>query len=188
MTTNASTIQIAIDRYAIAYSELQDLQVSTDLIPIGDQKTGCIGEFYVRLYLGSRFPTAKIHFGGHSQGGWDIEIVDGHQVRRIQVKTVSAHSTTRRISPIGSGWDQLFIIYLDKRLRPAGLWIITDNSIVAVGNRLMHCCCPSPGTKATGSASIPFGPDRVGELEECLAQHFGTTEARARTLANLSQE
>jgi len=163
-------VQDAIDRYAKAYSDLQQLQEAAEnLIPIGDQKTGCIGEFYVRLYLLSRFPDFKIRFGGHSQGGWDIEVTlpSGHPFR-IQVKTVSAYSTTRRISPIGPGWDELLIVYLDATLRPAGFWIITDKSIVPTGNALKHCCSPRPGSTTSGSAAIPFGPNRISELLEAV--------------------
>lgn len=164
------SVQAAIERYAVAYDDLQRLQMSTSLIPRGDQKTGAIGEFYVRIYLAARYPQSAIRFGGHSQSGWDIEVEVEGGLRRFQVKTVSAHSTTRRISPIGYGWDELLLVYLDTRLQPAGFWIVTDTSIVSDGVMLRHCCCPTPDATRHGSKVIPFGPDRIAELREAVSR------------------
>ena len=54
---SAKKIQKSIEKYALSYAELQDWQENSEIIPIGDQKTGCIGEFYAYLYLMKIFPT-----------------------------------------------------------------------------------------------------------------------------------
>jgi hypothetical protein len=174
--TELQAVQSAIVRYASAYDELQRLQVGTKVIPTGDQKTGCIGEFYARLFLADRYPDGMIRFGGHSQSGWDIEVDGPDGIRRFQVKTVSAHSMTRRISRIAHGWDELLVVYLDTRLQPAGFWVITDKSIVEAGKFLRHCCSPQPGRPSGGSRAIPFGPDRIVELQKAVARAL--TKAR----------
>jgi hypothetical protein len=58
----AKEIQKSIKKYALSYAELQGWQEKSEMIPIGDQKTGCIGEFYAYLYLMKIFPNSKICF------------------------------------------------------------------------------------------------------------------------------
>jgi hypothetical protein len=161
----ARSVREVIDRYAQAYADLQRLQCEMpELIPIGDQKTGCIGEFYASLYLRGRYPEAEIAFAGASNSGWDIDVANGPVHSRIQVKTVSEHSQTRRISPIFAGWDELYLVYLNLKLRPAGFWVITDTSIVASDRPMLHSTCPSPCGWYGGSAKLRLGPNRVEEF------------------------
>ncbi len=65
--TEVEGILDAIATYATAYEDLQRWQETSNLIPQGDQKTGCIGEFYVRLYLRARFPNATFTHGSLSE-------------------------------------------------------------------------------------------------------------------------
>ena len=159
----------AIDFYASAYGKLQDLQENSTLIPEGDQKTGCIGEFYAYLYLLKKFPNADILYGNHSEKGWDIEINCDRRRCRVQVKTVSAYSKTRGISPIHHGWDELFLIYLDRSFKPRGFWIVTDTTIVAEGVVRKGLRCRNPEKPLTGSHSLPFGENRIAELEKVIS-------------------
>ncbi|MCD4744429.1 MAG: hypothetical protein K8R67_18345 [Desulfobacteraceae bacterium] len=160
----AKEIQKSIEKYALSYAELQGWQEKSEMIPIGDQKTGCIGEFYAYLYLIKLFPNSKISYAGHSEKGWDIEIRSNLITERIQVKTVSAYSTTRVLSPIHDGWNQLFIIYLDKSFKPLGFWTIKDVSIVKENGVLKSRKCRKPDNLNSGSKDIPFGKNRVKEL------------------------
>ncbi len=160
----AKEILKSIEKYALSYEELQGWQEKSEMIPIGDQKTGCIGEFYAYLYLSEKFPTYKISYAGHSEKGWDIEIKSNLLTERIQVKTVSAYSTTRVISPIHYGWNRLFIFYLDKSFKPLGFWIIKDVSIVEKNGVLKSRKCRKPDNLNSGSKDIPFGQNRVKEL------------------------
>lgn len=154
-------IRSRIKAYAKAYSGLQKLQEESCLIPEGDQKTGCIGEFYSYIYLLSKFPKGKFKYGRHSEKGWDIEICHGKTRSRVQVKTVSAYSKKRTISPLHHGWDELHIIYLDREFCPAGFWIITDKSIVGKGEVKKGLKCREPGRDSTGSALLLFGDNEV---------------------------
>jgi hypothetical protein len=158
----------AIGDYARAYARLQELQDQRDMIPPGDQKTGCIGEFFVYLYLKSTHPGEAIRFAGHSNKGWDIEIGQAGKERHIQAKTVSAYSKTRRLSPISAGWDQLFIVYLGRDLLPEGFWIVTDSAIIPAAGVLRHSSAPDPNGRHVGTATIPFGKNRVDELTAAL--------------------
>lgn len=157
-------IHAAIRRYAEAYAALQSLQETSPLIPIGDQKTGSIGEFYVRLYLEALHPDADIVFGGHSESGWDIEVSRAIRRWRVQVKTVSAFARMRRISPIKRGWDELYVIHLDRSFSPTGFWVMADASCMGGSDTLKSRCCPNPLTGAGGSKDMSFGPNRVDEL------------------------
>ena len=162
-----------IERYASAYRALQELQDNNpDLLAVGDQKTGVIGEFYALLYLKHRYPSAAITYSENpSQTGWDIKVVphDYTEPLTIQVKTVSDYSSNRTITPISPGWNELYCLFLDRDLRPTGFWVIDDDSFLAgetrTGLRMRH-----PNNLASGSADIPFGDNRVGELNAIVNQ------------------
>lgn len=158
----------AIEKYARAYAELQRLQDTVDSLPPGDQKTGCIGEYYAYRYLSHRHPDARLTYGSHSEKGWDIAIASGRTETKIQVKTVSAFSRTRTISPIHRGWQELLVIYLNRAFYPEGFWIIADVEIFRSSSKLESRKCPDPINPKTGSRDIPFGTNRVGELLEAL--------------------
>ena len=160
-------IQSAISEYAQAYDRLQKLQDSMPWIPGGDQKTGCIGEYYAYLYLLSLYDETLLNFGGHSEKGWDIEIAKNPTIR-VQVKTVSAFSKTKTISPIHKGWDELHIIYLSKSLVPEGFWVIKDNNIFGTKHEITSAKCKVPGNPRTGSAIIPFGENHVAALRTAV--------------------
>ena len=158
----------AIDSYATAYAKLQDFQENSRLIPEGDQKTGCIGEFYAYLYLSKKYPDADILYGKHNEKGWVIEINNDKVRCRVQVKTVSAYSKTRVISPIHHGWNELFLIYLDRSFKPRGFWIVTDTTIVAKGEVRKGLKCRNPEKPLTGSHSLIFGENRISKLENSI--------------------
>lgn len=158
----------AIKAYADAYNRLQLLQEATHSIPEGDQKTGCIGEYYAYKYIESLHPESKLKYGSHSEKGWDISIIENNSERKIQVKTVSAYSKTRTISPIHKGWDELYQIYLNKALYPEGFWVITETNIFGTKEHLNSKKCPLPNNPNTGSKEIPFGNNLISELLRVL--------------------
>jgi hypothetical protein len=114
----------AIAQYAEAYARLEKIQrTRTAIIPTGDQKTGAIGEFYAGVLARHMYPEAEITFGPHSQAAWDLKVTrSSHPELLIQVKAVSAHSMTGRISPIHGGWHLLWLMRLDAGLRPEAIW------------------------------------------------------------------
>ncbi len=158
-----SEILSAISKYATAYENLHRLQDTLAWIPGGDQKTGCIGEYYAFLYLLQRWGEDRLSYGSHSEKGWDIRIA-GDPPTLVQVKTVSAFSKTRTISPIHQGWDELYIIYLSREMEPEGFWIIEDKDIFNGQETISSAKCRKPTSPATGSKSIPFGQNRVDDL------------------------
>ena len=161
-----NNITAAISEYAKAYETLQHLQETVASIPGGDQKTGCIGEYYSYRYLQHLHPDSLLEYGSHSEKGWDIEIKESGL--RVQVKTVSAYSKTRTISPIHKGWDILHIIYLNKSLQPEGIWAITNSDIFGDKSVLKSKKCKLPNNPKTGSSDIPFGKNLINELAEAL--------------------
>ena len=163
-----SEIYRAIAAYATAYGRLQGLQRRKGPIPPGDQKTGCIGEFYAYLYLQAKYPEAILSYGQHSEKGWDIKVVSPERTWRVQVKTVSEYALTRSISPIHCGWDELFVILLGKDLTPKGFWRIADNAIVAKGEVLKGCKCRRPGVRSSGSKIIAWDDDLIEEFRRLV--------------------
>lgn len=166
--TDTNAIFAAIRSYALSYSQLQDIQERSPLIPKGDQKTGCIGEFYGYLHLHRLHPDATLAYGRHSEKGWDVHVKSMTVDFRVQIKTVSEYSETRTISPIHHGWDELWLIYVDRAFVPCGFWVITDRTIVAEKEVRKGCKCPSPTNPRSGSPSIPFGENRIDELMTTL--------------------
>lgn len=167
-----------IKHYAKVYNQLEALQrTSPDWLPIGDQKTGVIGKFYAKIYLESIHPNSQITFGSTSQQGWDIQVDNRMKIGRVQVKTVSEHSLTQRMSPIHPGWDQLFLVYLNKELFPIGFWVITDNTIVPAGGILKSRVMPRPGNPNSGSAEFASREDRLSELLNAILTQSTTPQA-----------
>lgn len=158
----------AIDQYADAYGRLERLQrTRTKEIPIGDQKTGVIAEFYARIYAKHRFPNARLDFGSASEHAWDIKVVQSAQLEiKIQVKAVSAHSQTSRISPIHPGWDQLWLMRLDINLRPLALWVIEASKAPWSNSALKNRTMPKLGYPGSGSTEFGSG---INETVEFLA-------------------
>ena len=170
---STSEIKKAIEAYALAYGTLQEWQEKSPLIPIGDQKTGCIGEFYVYLYLTEKYPEATLTYGGHSEKGWDLLISSSDKPEvKIQVKTVSAYSATRSLSPIHPGWDEIHVVYLNRMFQPEGFWIVRASSMRNITNTLKGKKCPAPGRIGTGSMGIPFGENLVDDLNRMLAENL----------------
>jgi len=92
--------------------------------------------------------------------GWDIKVAKPSGTTLIQTKTISYYSKTCKLSPIHQGWDELHVVYLDAQFQPSGFYVITDTSIVAEGS-LRECYGPRPGTDRRGTATVPFGPNRI---------------------------
>ena len=159
----------AIRNYAGAYGHMENLQkMMPNWLPVGDQKTGVIGEFYAKIYLSSIYPEVEITFGDTDQQGWDLEVKVDPKPTRVQVKTVSEHSKTRRISPIYPGWDKLYLVFLDKGLYPVGFWEIDDASIVPTDGRLANRTMPKPGEPNSGSVVFADRKDRLPELVQAI--------------------
>jgi len=163
------SIRKAIVEYSRAYASLQQLQQSSELIPEGDQKTGCIGEFYAYLFLRSSYPTATLVWGSHSSKGWDIKVKSPRKSEKmIQVKTVSAYAKKRTMSPVHHGWDCLLLFYLDTSFVPQGFWQIKDNTIVKPGQVRRGLRCPLPDGSLQGSRVFKAGQNRITEWRKAV--------------------
>lgn len=162
----------SIGSFAKSYNELEALQKKySSFMPSGDQKTGVIGEFYSILYLQTTYPKSNISLGNSAQKGWDIEVVSSNGSRKyIQVKTVSNFSKTRRISPIHYVWDELFLMYLNKKLFPIGFWIIDDKTIIKRGEILIGKTMPIPGKTNTGSIVFENREDKLSALVSAISR------------------
>jgi len=118
-----------VKNYAEAYRGFEEIQKSPDFdfVPeIGDQKTGVIGEAFIFEYL-KRQGHPSLEFGNASQKAWDIKYSFGlapNEIVLVQVKTVSAFSKTKRISPIHLAPDycELYLVSLNEDLIPDNIW------------------------------------------------------------------
>ena len=153
----------AITAYAHAYAVLENFQRSADsALPRGDQKTGVIAEFYARLFARHCFQGAELVYGSPSQRAWDITVRRvGSPLNYVQVKAVSSHSTTSRISPIHEGWNELWLFRLDRDFAPEGFWVL-DAADCDWSNSTLKASTMPRGT----SLGRPFAnaKDRLREL------------------------
>jgi len=177
------SVSDAIEAYAKAYALLEKIQnpdskpeESSRLMPTGDQKTGCIGEYWAMRFARNRWPKKICKFGTHSEHGWDIQ-VEGTS-SRIQVKTVSGWSKSRRLSPIHNPttrpkkasvdwapWTDLWLIYLSKDLIPTGFWQLKFGDI-NFGDRekLSGFVIRKPNGEAGGSSPIRWPKNTIAKL------------------------
>lgn len=159
----------AIREYAKAYAALEKLQhQESALLPIGDQKTRVIAEFYARLFAVDQFPGAEHLYGTPSQHAWDI-IVRRSRIadHKIQVKAVSAHSKTSRISPIHPGWNELYLMRLDDNFHPAGFWTLEASAVTWSGTKLSASTMPR--ISSLGSGPFLGAVDRLERLIEVIS-------------------
>lgn len=133
MTTKNEEIKEVIAQYAIAYNKFEGFQGGSKPFVTGDQKTGVIGEYYAKLYIEYTF-NEKIEYEKMGQA-YDLKYNDGKEVK-VQVKTVSLHSTTKVISKIRLAddiclqlFDKLYLILLDHDFKPIGFWINDFNTL-----------------------------------------------------------
>jgi hypothetical protein len=190
----AKEIVNAIGRYATAYAELNDLQEreskkeEDQMIPIGDQKTGCIGEFYVYLFLLQELKDGQqIKFGKHSQEGWDLRIEKKSNqtvIKNIQVKTISAYAKGRKLSPIHLSDElvkenlYLYVLHLDDSFYPDGFWVIEKENLPKPKPdeliKLKGYCCPDPQGSAKGSLLFSKSKNRVEDFHRVLKKYWNT--------------
>ncbi len=176
----------AIAQYARAYAVLEELQRRNNSpLPIGDQKTGVIAEFYARLYAQTRYPGAAFEYGSASKHAWDLKVRrSGRETLKIQVKAVSWHSKTSRISPIHPGWHELWLMRLDKTFLPEGFWIIRANGRAWAERKLANKTMPRRGVMGTGSKEFMRARDHLDALRVAIrtASKPLNTDARQATL------
>lgn len=164
-----------IEEYAAVYDKLEKLQhARTSLLPKGDQKTGVIAEFYARLYAESVHPGAELVFGSPSEHVWDIIIRrDSMPDHKIQVKAVSAHSKTSRVSVIHPGWHELYLIRLDKKLHPIGFWTLGSPGAPWSTEKLEGATMPKRGKNGSGSKVFGNAQDKYDDLKKVLSAAKG---------------
>jgi len=159
----------AIRQYAEAYERLERLQHAENaLLPIGDQKTGVIAEFYSRIYAQAVFPDSELIFGTPSEHIWDIRVRTANKPDHlIQVKCVSSHSKTSRVSQIHPGWHELYLLRLDGNFWPIGFWTLSANDAVWSGKRIGGATMPRQG-RASGSAVFAPAVDRLVAMHSSI--------------------
>ena len=190
----AEEIFSAIEQYAQAYARLEAIQRSKEkIMPLGDQKTGVIAEYFAMLYAKSRFPQSPATF---YTGAWDIRVEhDSARSTLIQVKAVSDFSGTSRISPIKakkeaeeSFWDELWLMRLSKKLLPVGFWIIRKNDVTWSGRTLKHRTMPRRGQPNSGSAEFKTAEDCLPKLWDVLRAAYLELPELAVALASYESE
>lgn len=159
-TTTVQDAFRAIRQYAIAYKKLEEIQ-RAGLLPIGDQKTGVIAEFYAQIYAEHVY--ARFKTGHSSQSAWDLMVsaTKTGKFDAVQVKAVSDFSQTRRVSPIHPGWDQLWLICLDERLEPYALKIIHRTQVEWADSTMKNRSMPGGLGNKAGSAEFQGAEDQT---------------------------
>lgn len=170
------TINELICRYARVYSDFEKLQNYEDgsILPIGDQKTGVIGEYYAKCFAETIYPTIRYANPGEP---YDLVVVKNDKIDvRIQVKCVSAHFKTRTIAPLtmlrngDDAFDELYLISLDKDFLPEGFYInsILDLKSRNQGQKTRRIGLKMKGENQIGSSFLDFSQNKVDELRKVI--------------------
>lgn len=162
-TTTVQDAFRAIRQYAIAYKKLEEIQRAgaVEDLPIGDQKTGVIAEFYARIYAKQAY--ARVDTGHSTQSEWDLKVSSSKtgKFEAVQVKAVSDFSQTRRVSPIHPGWDQLWLICLNARLEPYSFKIIRRQQVEWAGSTMKNRVMPGGPDNKAGSTEFQVAEDQT---------------------------
>lgn len=161
----------SIEAYAKAYGRFQKLQdQNKDFLVLGDQKTGVIGEFFGLLYARSQYPSANVKYAENPcQTGWDIEVAG--PPLKIQVKTVSAFSKRRFTTPLSSGWNHLYLVFLGDDFMPRGFWIAESINDILGGQKSRKRLRMRDPDKPRSGSWIPWGENRVDDLLAVIRKH-----------------
>lgn len=178
----------AIRQYAEAYERLERLQRAENaLLPIGDQKTGVIAEFYARIYAQDQLPHSELIFGTPSEHVWDIKVrTAGRPDHLIQVKCVSAHSKTSRVSQIHPGWHELYLLRLNNEFRPIGFWTLQASDAAWSTSRLGGSTMPKRGIAASGSAVFSSATDQLEEMLRAIDRRKANNSFKPNALRGLA--
>ncbi len=101
----------------------------------------------------------------------------------MQVKAVSAHSQTSRVSPIHPGWHELWLMRLDEHLRPQALWVIEAIKATWSNSLLKNRIMPRLGDASSGSTELRNGINKTTEflaVIEAANPSFYRTCAKSR--------
>jgi hypothetical protein len=160
----------AIETYAKAYTELENLQRSrVKELPRGDQKTGVIAEFYARIYAEVVFAGARLVFGHPSEPVSDIVVHrKSGATLKIQVKAVSAHADKGRVSPIHPGWDELWLMRLTCDLAPEGFWVIEKANVDWANEKIASSTMPQRNGGGAGSARFRTARDEFEAMRRAV--------------------
>lgn len=157
----------AIRQYAIAYKKLEEIQ-RAGLLPIGDQKTGVIAEFYAQIYAERMY--SRVKTGHSSQSAWDLMVsaTKTGKFEAVQVKAVSDFSQTRRVSPIHPGWDQLWLICLNARLELYSFKILHRKQVDWADSTMKNRAMPGGPDNKAGSAEFALAEDQTEAMLSAL--------------------
>ena len=89
-----------------------------------------------------------------SESGWDIKACKPGWALKIQVKAVSSYSKTSRVSPIHPGWDELYLMRLDRDFRPEAFWTVKKSDVEWSVGRLAHRTMPRRGQENSGAVTL----------------------------------
>lgn len=137
-------------------------------MPRGDQKTGWIGEFYCHLFLLGTRSRGAVLPGGHSSKAWTFRVSEAGHDKLVLVKTVSGFSPTRLLSPVHHGWNELFVVSLDRRFRPDGFWMVPAPDLEASAYPLRGIRAPAPGGSGPVGPVLDFSRDRYSEFMRAI--------------------
>lgn len=161
----------AIRQYALAYKKLEAIQRG-GFLPIGDQKTGVIAEFYAQIYAERVY--ARVETGHSSQSAWDLKVASSKTGKfdAVQVKAVSDFSQTRRVSPIHPGWDQLWLICLNAKLEPYSFKIIHKKQVDWADATMKNRVMPGGPDNKAGSAEFEGAEDQTEAMLSAVRRKF----------------
>lgn len=172
-----------IDKYAEVYQLFENFQKYKDnkpgLLPLGDQKTGVIGEYYAKCYLESLDGVSEVEYAKSGNSADITYRKKGHaETIKVQVKCVSHHSQTKTIAPLTlyndvnksqPAFDYLYLIALDDNFKPIGFYINAFSDLKLENqdkNRLVGL--KMAFRNKTGSKRLNFSNNRFLELKAVI--------------------
>lgn len=172
------TISNLINAYAKVYQEFEDLQ-NNHILSKGDQKTGVIGEYYAKLYLQSLPNVVSVDYANPGAlHDLYCKLTDNLGEFKVQVKCVSAHSTTKTIAPINlspGAFDELYLIALDKAFRPISFFINTyDEILKKAGNRPRLYGLKLKTQTTSSNLYLDLSDNKISDLKKVLELELST--------------
>lgn len=145
-----SEIDKALNAYTNGYHSLwKQVQANPTEFPSGAITSGTIAEYYAKKYLEKKYDGYDVSFGSPNEKSWDIRVSRPHDqdIIRFQIKSISRHSKSRKLSPLVRGFDQLIVITLDYDFFPLQAFLFDDQSVLFGKDRITVLTVPSTDSK-----------------------------------------
>ncbi|WP_298941385.1 hypothetical protein [uncultured Psychromonas sp.] len=166
-----SEIEISLEKYVQGYNSLwNQVNKNNSEFPKGSVSIGTIGEYYAKKYLEEKYADSIVEYGRANEKSWDIKVKNGDSQVLFQVKSTSVFNSSRTLSKLNRGFDQLIVINLDRDFFPFQAYLFETVDHLFANTKSPALITPNPdNVRQTGSLAFKQAKNIHNDFFEILA-------------------